>query len=80
MTKDDSMSIRRITRSNVIRIWFAVVLLVVVAAIALGPAVTIGTAALLLAMCLVPPAVVLMLWPSDDALTMAEAIRDAKSR
>ena len=56
------------------------VLLVVVAAIALGAAVTIGTAALLLAMCLVPPAVVLKLWPSDDTFTMAEAIRDAKSR
>lgn len=74
------MSIRQITRSNVILTWFAVVLLVAVAALALGVAVTIGTAALLLAMCLVPPAVVVLLWPSDDALTMAEAIRDAKSR
>jgi hypothetical protein len=74
------MNIRQITRSKVILIWFALVLLVAVTAIALGAAMTIGTAALLLAMCLVPPAVVLMLWPSDDSLTMAEAIRDAKSR
>ena len=74
------MSIRQPTRLNVILIWFAVVVLVAVAAIALGAAVTIGTAALLLALCLVPPAVVLILWPSDSALTMAEAIRDAKSR
>jgi hypothetical protein len=74
------MSIRQITRSNVILAWFALVLLAVVAAIALGAAVTIGTAALLGAMCLVPPAVVVMLWPSDDTLTTAEAIRDAKSR
>ena len=74
------MSIRQLTRSNVILIWFAVVLLIAVAAIALGVAMTIGTAALLLAICLVPPAVVLMLWPSDNALTMAEAIRDAKSQ
>jgi hypothetical protein len=74
------MNIRRITRSNVIRIWFVMVLLVALAALVLGAAVTTGTAVLLLAVCLVPPAVVLMLWPSDDASTMAEAIRDAKYR
>jgi hypothetical protein len=60
---------------RVLQIWFAVVLLIVVAAIAMGVSVTIGTGALLLAMCLVPPAVLLMLWPSD-APTMAESIRD----
>ena len=74
------MNIRQTTRSKVILIWFALVVLVGVAAMALGAEMTIGTAALLLAMCLVPPAVVLMLWPSDNAVTMAEAIRDAKSR
>jgi hypothetical protein len=78
--KDDNMNIRQITRSNVIQIWLAAVLLVVVAAIALGAAVTIGTATLLLAMCLVPPALVLKFWPSDDTFTMAESISDAKSR
>ena len=74
------MSFLHVTRSKVIQVWFAVVLLVAVVGIALGITVTIGTAALLLAMCLVPPAVVVMLWPSDRASTMAEAIQDAKSR
>jgi hypothetical protein len=73
------MSFLRVTRSKVIQVWFAAVMLVAVAGIALGITVTIGTAALLLAMCLVPPAVVLMLWPSDNASTLAEAIRDAKA-
>ena len=60
------MNIRHLTRLKVIQIWFAVVLLVGVAAVALGASVTIGTGALLLAMCLIPPAVVLLLWPSDS--------------
>ena len=74
------MSFLHVTRSKVIQVWFAAVSLVAVAGIALGITVTIGTAALRLAMCLVPPAVVLMLWPSDNASTLAEAIRDAKAR
>ena len=74
------MSFLHVTRSRVIQVWFAVVVLVAVVGIALGITVTIGTAALLLAMCLVPPAVAVMLWPSDRASTMAEAIQDAKSR
>ena len=74
------MSFLRVTRSKVIQVWFAAVLLVAVAGFALGFTVTMGTAALLLAMCLVPPAVVLMLWPSDNASTLAESIRDARAR
>jgi hypothetical protein len=64
----------------VIQTWFAAVLLLAVAAMVLGPSMTIGTAALLLAMCLIPPVVVFMLWPSDKASTLAETIRDAKLR
>jgi hypothetical protein len=73
------MNFRHFTRLKILQVWFAVVLLVAVAAIALGVSVTIGTGALLLAVCLVPPAVLLMLWPSDSP-TMAESIRDAKLR
>ena len=68
------------TRTKVIQTWFAAVLLLAVAALVLGPSMTIGTAALLLAMCLVPPVVVFMLWPSEKAATLAETIRDAKVR
>jgi hypothetical protein len=79
-TRTTNMSIRHITRLKAIQIWFAAVSLVVVGAFALGAAVTIGTAALLLTMGLVPLAVVLMLWPSDNAPTMAETIHNAKAR
>ena len=74
------MSLRHLTRLRVIQVWFVAVLLVVVGAMALGVVVTVGTAALLVAMCLVPPVVVFMLWPSDNSSTMAETIRDAKVR
>jgi len=50
------------TRSKVIQLWFAAVLLVTIARVGSGEAVTMSSLAVLLAMCLVPPAVVL-LWP-----------------
>jgi len=63
------------TRSSVIRLWFGAVLLVVVAGMAYGAAVTIGTGALLLALCLVPPAIILMLWRVPPR-TIAEVLHD----
>ena len=44
-----------------------------------GASVTMGTAVVLVATCFVPPAIVLMLWRSDNASTMAETIRNAKA-
>ena len=52
------------TRSRLIQVWFTAVALVLVAGIALGASMTIETGAILLALCLVPPAIILMLWPS----------------
>ena len=63
------------TRSRLIQIWFAAVLLVVVAGMAYGAAVTIGTGALLVALCLVPPAIILMLWRVPPR-TIAEVLHD----
>jgi len=71
---------KKTTRSKLIQIWFAAVALVIVAGIALGTAVTIGTGALLLAMCLVPPLLIVMLWPTGGPPTIAEVIHDAEQR
>jgi hypothetical protein len=68
------------SRSKLIQIWFGAVALVVVAGIALGTAVSIGTGALLLAMSLVPPLLVVMLWPTGGPPTVAEVIHDAEQR
>ena len=68
------------TRSRLIQIWFAAVALVVVAGVALGASVTVGTGAMLLALCLVPPAILLMLWPAVQPPTVAEVLHDAEGR
>ncbi|PYR01788.1 MAG: hypothetical protein DMF97_06655 [Acidobacteria bacterium] len=68
------------TRSKVIQTWFAAVVLVVVAGIAFGASVTIGTGAMLLALSLVPPAIVLLLWPGVQPPTAGEVIRGVDRR
>jgi len=71
---------KNLTRSRVILIWFAAVLLIVVACVAFGVAMTIGTGAMLLVMSLVPPAVILLLWPGDQPPTIGEVMRGAERR
>jgi len=68
------------TRSRLIQIWFTAVALVIVAGIALGASISMGTFAMLLALCLVPPAIILKLWPATQPQTIAEVIRDAEHR
>ena len=68
------------TRSRVIQVWFATLALLVAGAIALGASVTIGTGVLLVGLSLIPPAVVLMLWPAVQPQTIAEVLHDAERR
>jgi hypothetical protein len=72
--------LRNMTRSKVIQVWFTIVALVVAAAIALGASVTVGTGVMLLALGLVPPAIVLVLWPGVQPPTVAEMLRDVERR
>jgi hypothetical protein len=58
----------------VIQVWFAAVVLVAVAAAALGAAVTVSTGAMLFALTLVPPAIVLLLWPGVQPKTAADVL------
>jgi hypothetical protein len=71
---------KNMTRSRLVAIWFSAVIVVVVAAVAFGAAVTIGTGALLLAMCLVPPVLVWMLWRTGSPPTIAEVIHKTEQR
>lgn len=68
------------TRSRLIQVWFTAVALVIVAGIALGASVTIGTGAILLALCLVPPAIIMKLWPGRQPQTIAEVLHDTERR
>jgi hypothetical protein len=74
--KGDHM-LRDMTRSNVIQVWFAAVALIVVAAVAFGAGVTVSTGVMLVALCLVPPAIVLMVWPGVQPRTASEVLHDA---
>jgi len=72
--------LKDMTPSKVIQIWFVAVALVVVAAVAIGASVTVGTGVMLLALCLVPPVIVVMLWPGVQPPTAAEVLHDADRR
>jgi hypothetical protein len=71
---------KHMTRSRLIQIWFAAVALVVVAALALGAAVTVSTGAMWLALALVPAVVVLLLWPGVQPPTASEVIHGTDRR
>jgi hypothetical protein len=61
------------TRSKLLQIWFTAMTLIVVASIAIGVSVTVGVGATMLALCLVPPAIALMLWPGAQPITAARS-------
>jgi hypothetical protein len=55
--------LNNMTRARVIQVGFAAVALVVVAAMAFGAEVKVGTGGLLLTLSLVPALIVFLLWP-----------------
>jgi hypothetical protein len=72
---------KNITRSRAIQIWFAVVALIVVFAVTFGVSVTVGTGViLLLVLCLVPGAILWMLWPGVQPTTVGDVIRGTDRR
>jgi hypothetical protein len=72
--------LKNVTRAKLILLWFSAVALLIAGGIALGAEVATGTGALVLALSLVPPALVLMLWSSKGTPTIAEVIHDAEGR
>jgi hypothetical protein len=71
---------KAMTRTKLIQIWLAAVALVVAASFAFGMVVTVGTGAMLLALCLVPPTIVLFLWPGVPPPTAAEVLHGVDRR
>ena len=72
--------LQTMTRAKAIRAWFVAVALIVVTAIAIGVHVTIGTAAMTLALCLVPPIVALFVWPGAEPPTVSDIVHDRVRR
>jgi hypothetical protein len=61
-------------------LWFAVIVLVAAVVVAFGPAVTLGTAAMLFAVSLVPPAIVFALWPEMHSPTASDVLHGTDRR
>jgi hypothetical protein len=76
-TKGEHM-LRNVTRMRLIQLWFVGVALVVAIGVMVGAGMTMGTGIMLAALSLVPPAVLLMLWPGAQPLTVAEVIHEAE--
>ena len=70
---------RSINRSTVIGVWLAVLVAVGAGALS-GVSITIGTSALWLFACVVPPAVMLMIWRGAPAPTNAEVLHAVDRR
>lgn len=66
------------SRLRVIQIWFAAIVVVVTTGVAFGLEMGAGTAALLFGASLVPPAIVVLLWPKVQAETVAEILHDRR--
>src|SRR4029450_3556220 len=75
-----NMMLKDMTRSRVIQVWFAAVTLVAVASIALGASTTVSTGVFLLVLSLVPPTIVLMLWPRPQPATAADVLHGSDRR
>jgi hypothetical protein len=59
------------SRGTIIGVWFTVLAVVAGAGAVGGVSITMGTRALLLVACLVPPAIMLMVWRGAPPLTAA---------
>lgn len=72
--------LKNMTRSKLIQAWFVAVVLIAVAGVALGVSVNRSTIALLLALALAPPVILLLLWPGVQPPTASEVIRGGQKR
>ena len=70
--------LKEMTRARVIQSWIVSVVLIAAAALAFGVALTLSTWSLILAMCLVPPAMLYKLWPDTAARSTVEVIYDTE--
>ncbi len=64
------------TRIRLIQVWFAAVTVTVVAVMSFGVTMAVGTSGMLLVLCLIPAAIVLLLWPGVQPRTAADVLYD----
>jgi hypothetical protein len=68
-----------ISRSHVAGAWCTTIALIAACAVVAGVALTLSSLVLLLAICFVPPAVMLLLWRGAPPVTVAEVLHAVNS-
>ena len=71
---------RDMSRAKLMQIWVAAVAPVAIATVVLGARGTVATAAAVVTLCLVPPAILLLLWPGAEPATIAEVLHAVDRR
>jgi hypothetical protein len=75
----DGAMLKDISRTRVVSAWFALVLFVLLVASVIGGAPTGAAWELWLIACVVPPAAILLLWPADDTMSVAQVLYGPKT-
>jgi hypothetical protein len=71
--------LKDITRNRLVGGWFATVAVIIAAVIAMGVNVGVSTTALLLALSIVPPGIILALWRGPSPPTVGDILRAANT-
>lgn len=71
---------KSITRNTVIGAWLAALALIAVAGTLSGVSITFGSSALWFVVCVVPPAILLMVWRGAPPPTVAEILHSVDRR
>ena len=66
--------LKEISRTRLVGFWFAAVAVITAWVVATGVNIAISTAVLLLTMCLVPPAIMLLVWRGAPPPTVGELL------
>jgi hypothetical protein len=69
--------LKDVSRLRLVGAWCAAVIVIGAGGVVAGMAITVGYAALLLAICVVPPAVMLLVWGGAPPQTVAELLHSA---
>ncbi len=64
------------TRSKLILAWFAAVALMIATIVVFGVTMTVATGVMLAALSLVPPGIIVALWPAAPSQTIADVLRN----
>ena len=72
--------LNKMTRRRAVQVWFAAVALVFVAAAVVGAEATVGTVGMLLALSIVPPVTIFVLWPGAESVTGGDVLRGTDGR